>query len=92
MACINHGGNDDRVYIVLTTGKLGQYFAMDRQQLEYNAILEQVTREARQQAEQDLRARAQAEVVRNLHGNILNRLDIQARLGSRVAPIEERIL
>ena len=65
---------------------------MDRQQREYNAILEQVTREASLQAEQDIRARAQAEAVRNYSANILNRLDIQARLGSRVAPIEERIL
>ena len=69
---------------------------MDRQQLEYNAILEQVTREASLQAERDLRgdliARAQAEAGRNFPVNILNRLDIQARLGSRVAPIEERIL
>ena len=59
---------------------------MDRQQREYKAILEQVTREASLQAELDLRA------GRNFPGNILNRLDIQARLGSRVAPIEERIL
>ena len=60
---------------------------MDRHELEYNAILEQVTREASLQAERDLRA------GRNFPaGNILNRLDIQARLGSRVAPIEERIL
>lgn len=65
---------------------------MDRQQREYNAILEQVTREASLQAELDLRARAQAEVGRSFSPNILNRLDIQARLGSRVAPIEERIL
>ena len=92
MASINDGGNNDRVFIVLTTESLGPYFGMDRQRLEYNAILEQVTREASQQAERDLRARAQAEVVRNFPGNILNRLDIQARLGSRVAPIEERIL
>lgn len=64
---------------------------MDRQQLEYNAILKQVIREASLEADRDLRARAQAEEVRrNL--NVLNRLDIQARLGSRVAPIENRIL
>lgn len=65
---------------------------MDRQQREYHAILEQVTREASLQAELDLRARAQAESGRNYSASILNRLDIQARLGSRVAPIEERIL
>lgn len=66
---------------------------MDRQQLEYKAILEQVTREASLQAERDLRVRAQAESIgRSFSGNILSRLDVQARLGSRVAPIEERIL
>lgn len=65
---------------------------MDRQQREYNAILEQVTREASLQAERHLRARAQAEEGRNFPGSVRNRVDIQARLGSRVAPIEERIL
>jgi len=64
---------------------------MDRQQEEYKAILQQVTREASLQAERHL-ARVQIQEERSYPGNILNRLDIQARLGCRVAPIEERIL
>jgi len=68
---------------------------MDDKEWEYRALLERVTREAERQAELDMQNRAQPpepEEFRNGPSNILNRLDVHARLGSRVAPLEERIL
>ena len=65
---------------------------MDDKELEYRALLEQVTRDAERQAALDMQNHPQPpepeEFVgnRNGPGNILN------RLGSRVAPMEERIL
>jgi len=66
---------------------------MDDKELEYRALLEQVTRDAEWQAALDMQSHPQPPEPsedfignRNGPGNILN------RLGSRVAPMEERIL